>query len=94
MAIGTIALRAWRRRDSRSLWLGLLGGAALVYGKCIVSVPLLLFAGLGLLIVAAFWNRVASVLAKIPTRKFARFSPDRGATNPSGAESSFAGRSQ
>ena len=94
IAIGTIAGRAWRRRDSRPLWLGLLGGAALLYGKCIVSVPLLLFAGLGLMILAAFWNRVASVLAKIPTRKFALFSPNRGATNPLDAGSSFAGRSQ
>jgi hypothetical protein len=93
IAIGAIARRAWRRRDSRPLWLGLLGGAALLYGKCIVSVPLLLFAGLGLMIVAAFWSRVASVLAKIPTRKFALFSPNWGATTPSGAGSSFAGQS-
>lgn len=93
LAIGTIARRAWRRRDSRPLWLGLLGGAALLYGKCIVSVPLLFFVGLGLLIVAGFWNYVASVLVKIPTTKFAPFSPDRGATTPSGAGSSFAGRS-
>jgi hypothetical protein len=82
IAIGTIARRAWRRRDSRPLWLGLLGGAALLYGKCIVSAPLLLFAGLGLMIVAGFWNRVVSVLAKIPTRKLALFSPNRGATTP------------
>ncbi len=27
IAIGTIALRAWRRRDSRPVWLGVLGGA-------------------------------------------------------------------
>lgn len=90
IAIGTIALRAWRRRDSRPVWLGVLGAAALLYG----SVPLLLFAGFGLMIVAAYWNRPASLLARIPTKKFARFFPDRGATTPSGAGSSFAGRSQ
>jgi hypothetical protein len=64
ITIGILALRAWRRRDSRPFWLGLLGAAALLYGKCIVTVPLLLFAGLGLLIGAALWNRVASVLEK------------------------------
>lgn len=94
IAIGTIARRAWHRSDSRPLWLGLLGGAALLYGKCIVNVSLLLFAGLGLMIVAAFWRHVASVRAKIPTWKFALFSPDRRATTPPGAGSSFAGRSR
>jgi hypothetical protein len=88
IAIGTLALRAWRQRDSRPFWLGLLGAATLLYGKCIVTVPLLPFAGLCLLIGAAYWDCVGSVLGKILTRKFALFSADRGATTPSGTGSS------
>jgi hypothetical protein len=91
IAVGTLALRAWHHRDSRPFWLGLLGAAALLYGKCIVTVPLLLVAGLGLLIGAGFWSRVASVLRKILTRKFALFSPDPAPATPSGTGSSEPG---
>lgn len=46
----------WRSRDARPLWVSLLGAAALLCGKCLLDVPLLLYAGLGMLIDASFWS--------------------------------------
>jgi hypothetical protein len=82
IAIGTLALRAWRQRDSRPFWLGLLGAAAVLYGKCIVTVPLLLLAGLGLLIGATFWNRAES--GKNPDREICTVFSGSGSDNPGG----------
>ncbi len=55
-AVGALVMGAWRSRDARPLWVGLLGAAALLCGKCLLNVPLLLYAGLGMLIGASFWS--------------------------------------
>ena len=55
-AVGALALRARRSRDTRPLLVGLLGAAALLGGKCFVDAPMLLYSGLGLLLGASFWS--------------------------------------
>jgi hypothetical protein len=55
-AVGALVLRAWRSRDPRPLLVGLLGAGALLAGKCLLDAPLLLYAGLGLLVGAFVWS--------------------------------------
>lgn len=74
IAVGALALRAWRQHDSGPFWLGLLGAAAVLYGKCIVTMPLLFFGGLGLLIGAALWGRIGERAGKNPYRESALLS--------------------
>jgi len=56
LAVGPLALGARRSRDARPLLVGMLGAAALLGGRCLTDVPLLLYAGLGLLMWASFWS--------------------------------------
>jgi hypothetical protein len=56
VALAILGVRARRRRDARPLWVGILGAAALLCGKCFAYGPLLLYAGLGLLAGASFWS--------------------------------------
>lgn len=54
--VGALALRAWRSRDGRPLATGVLGSAALLAGKCLMDMPLLICLGLGMLIGASLWS--------------------------------------
>ena len=47
-----LVLRAWRSRDWVPLLVGLLGSGALLAGKLLADAPLLLYGGLGLLVLA------------------------------------------
>jgi hypothetical protein len=55
-AVGTLALRSRRSRDPRPLLVGLVGAGTLLDGRCLMDAPLLVYAGLGLLMEASFWS--------------------------------------
>lgn len=56
LTVGTLAMRARGSRDARPLCVGIIGAVALLCGKCLVDVPLLICVGLGLLLSACFWS--------------------------------------
>jgi len=55
VALGSLAVRAGRRRDYRPLLLGAVGAIALLWGRYAAG-PVLLYAGVGLLTGASLWS--------------------------------------
>lgn len=61
-----LALQAWRSDEWKPVLVGLLGSGALLAGKLLLDAPLLLYAGLGLLVAASISsNRLVSQLRSV-----------------------------
>lgn len=61
MTLGALALRAWRSRDPRPAFIGVMGAASLLSGKFLTDTPICIYLGLALLIGASLLStRVAA----------------------------------